>query len=117
MGRAGGYRTERDTMKDNQAALDAAFLRLKELRELAEHREFMLGASHLRASAPVELQVELDGARDRLEEAARNARRLGMEWGRIGTALNMSEDEARQRYGGLDSPTPEPGRGPVQYKW
>lgn len=101
-------------------SLASAYRRLVDARTDVEIREIHHDASSrsMLANALIESQVELDGARDRLHEEVRDARRLGMAWCTIASALQITEEEAQERYGTVDRPN-QPGGpgGPIQYEW
>jgi hypothetical protein len=72
----------------------------------------------MRVNALLETQRELDDAGDRREAAVRDARQLGMDWRTIAQALQMTEVEARERFGSIDGPIePDPPGGPTHYEW
>jgi hypothetical protein len=107
-------------MTQDDPRLAAAYRRLAATQADLEHREFMQNAraESMRVNALVETQRELDDAGDRREDAVREARQLGMDWRTIAQALQMTEVEARERFGSIDGLIePDPPDGPTHYEW
>ena len=107
-------------MTQDDPQLAAAYRRLAAIQDELEHREFRRDAraGWMRVNELVESQRSLDDANDRLEDAIRDARQLGMDWSTIAEALRMSEDEARQQFGSIDRLIdPDPADGPIHYEW
>jgi hypothetical protein len=83
---------------------DGAYQRLRELAEDYEDREFMQSARSpfMRTTEMVNSQEALSGADDRLWEAVRDARALGMDWSMIADATRLPEEGLITRYGDAD---------------
>jgi hypothetical protein len=100
--------------------LAACYRRLAALQDQLEHEEFRRNArvDWMRVNELVESQRKLDDVRDRRDEAVRDARKLGMPWATIADALQISEEEAGERFAGVDRLSdPDPPRAPVHYEW
>jgi hypothetical protein len=80
-----------------------------------EPQEFLRGARErwMRVNQLVQTQMDSDGGRDRRDDAVRDARRLGMDWGQIARALHLTEAEVRAQVGPADRlDEPSSGQGP-----
>jgi hypothetical protein len=82
----------------------AAYDRLERVGEGLEEREFRRGARlpFMRTRELVQSQEAVDDAGDRVWDAVRDARRLGMDWSMIADALKLPEQDVIDRYGQVD---------------
>ena len=87
---------------DDGAELDPIYLRLRELREDVEDAEMQRGRPFMRVRRLVATDQALDDARSRLQDTVRDARRAGMDWETIGQALEMTADEAAEKFRQFD---------------
>jgi hypothetical protein len=82
----------------------AAYDRLQRVGEGLEEREFTRGARlpFMRTRELVQSQEAVDDAGDRVWDAVRDARRLGMDWSVIADALKLPEQDVIDRYRQVD---------------
>ncbi len=86
-----------------EAERRAACQRLELLARALEEREtFLEEDSWMRTTELVARQEGLDDAHERLFDAVRDARRLGLDWATIAGALGQPEDEVTVRYRQVD---------------
>jgi hypothetical protein len=95
---------ERSGESGSDSAQQAAYSRLQRVGQGLEDREFMRGARvpFMRTRELVESQHAVDGAGDRVWDAVRDARALGMDWSTIADALNLPEQDVTDRYRQVD---------------
>jgi hypothetical protein len=99
--RTKGWQVSESTGNPEQ---DAVYQRLRRLSEDLEDRSFFRSArlGFMRTRELAESQEALDGAQERLYDAVREARTLGMEWSVIADALRRPEEEVQERYASVD---------------